>query len=100
MKAQLLLALQFLALIPTLPHITIRFVVRSFWQAEHWWIQRVYYRAVVARRRAADEPEWKEIDWTIGIEPPEGHPYWDKVARIQPSVGTVLHSNDDFGGAS
>jgi hypothetical protein len=95
MKAAFWLLLQYLSLVPLLPHLVLRFVIRAFWRFERWWTRAVYYRATVARRRVAGEPLWKEVDLTIGIEPPPGHPYWDKVAKIEPLIGTVLHGTDD-----
>lgn len=88
------------AALGTMLHLTVRFAFRLFWSFERWWTQKVYYRAVVRRRRAAGEPEWKERDMMIGIEPPEGHPYWEKIPRITPLPGTILHGSDDFGDAS
>ncbi len=40
------------------------------------WIRHFYYPMAVLRRRIAAEPTWKEIDWQIGIGPPEGHPQY------------------------
>lgn len=41
--------------------------------------QGPYYWACVRKRRARGEEEWQEIDLQIGIRPPEGHPYWERL---------------------
>lgn len=91
-----------LAALGALPHQAIRLVLRLFWGFERWWTRKVYYGAVVRRRRAVGEPKWKERDLMIGIDPPEGHPYWEKLSKITPfpGPGTILSGSDDFGDAS
>ncbi len=41
--------------------------------------QGPYYWACVRKRRARGEEEWQEHDLQIGIQPPKGHPYWEKL---------------------
>lgn len=74
--AGLLMILQYVALTPTLPVLALRLLLRASVPLERWWIQHVYYRVTVWRRRAAGEDLWKEIDWQLGIGPPEGHPQY------------------------
>ena len=44
--------------------------------------QGPYYWACVRKRRALGEEEWQEHDLQIGIQPPEGHPYWEKLQEL------------------
>jgi len=41
----------------------------------------MYYWAAQRKRRAAGEDLWQEHDLQIGILPPEGHPYHDRIIR-------------------
>ena len=53
--------------------------------------QGPYYWACVRKRRAQGEEEWQEVDLLIGIQPPEGHPYWEvlKNRGLTPLMTTV-----------
>jgi hypothetical protein len=54
----------------------------------------LYYPLTVRRRRAAGQDEWQEPDWRyLGIHPPEGHPYWQQIARLE----TIQTPNDSSG---
>jgi hypothetical protein len=98
MRALLLLALQWLLVIPL--SLTWR-LQRLFARASHACV-RPYYWACVRRRRAAGEPEWKEIDWAINIPPPADHPYWTSgrlaTAEEIKAAGATLHALPEFVG--
>ena len=46
-----------------------------------------YYWCVVRKRRARGDEEWQENDLSLGIRPPDGHPYWDDhpITRMGPN---------------
>jgi hypothetical protein len=45
------------------------------------WSRHVYYRWVQLKRRSLGEDAWQEHDMSIGVMPPDGHPFWDKMRR-------------------